>query len=183
MKRLLLLIPIAALALAFFTLGMHQHMTLDAFNYSGEVFDDWYQRKPLLVIAAYFALFAFLTLFLPVAALMTVIAGALFGFWKGVLVASFAASLAATLAFFLSRFIFHDRKGRPASTQADGRRPVGGKCVRWGKRRDVGWVAEPTLAQRGDAAGTHSEYTIKQTQLPVGYLPFSGRAWPIPAAG
>jgi hypothetical protein len=40
MKRLLLLIPIAALALAFFTLGMHQQMTLDAFNYSGEVFDD-----------------------------------------------------------------------------------------------------------------------------------------------
>jgi hypothetical protein len=106
-------------------------------------------------------LFAFLTLFLPVAALMTVIAGALFGFWKGVLVASFAASLAATLAFFLSRFIFHNRKGRPASTQADGRRPVGEKCGRWGKRRDVGcWVAEPTLAQRGDAGGTHSAYPI-----------------------
>lgn len=108
MKRLLLLIPIAALAVAFFALGLHQHMTLDAFYASGEAFDDWYQRQPMLVISAYFALFAFLTLFLPVAALMTVIAGALFGFWKGVLVASFAASLAATLAFFLSRFILHD---------------------------------------------------------------------------
>lgn len=108
MKRLLLLLPIAALAVAFFALGLHQHMTLDAFYASGEVFDDWYQRKPMLVITAYFALFAFLTLFLPVATLMTVISGALFGFWKGVLVASFAASLAATLAFFLSRFIFHD---------------------------------------------------------------------------
>ena len=108
MKRLLLLIPIAALALAFFAFGLHHHLTLDAFYASGEVFDDLYQRQPLLVIAAYFALFAFVTLFLPLAALMTVIAGALFGFWKGVLVASFAASLAAMLAFFLSRFIFHD---------------------------------------------------------------------------
>jgi uncharacterized membrane protein YdjX (TVP38/TMEM64 family) len=39
---------------------------------------------------------------------MTVVAGALFGFWKGALIASFAAALAATLTFWLSRFILHD---------------------------------------------------------------------------
>ena len=36
------------------------------------------------------------------------IGGALFGFWKGVLIASFAAALGGTLAFWLSRFVLHD---------------------------------------------------------------------------
>ncbi len=108
MKRLALLIPIAALILAFFAFGLHHHLTLEAFHAGGETFDVWYAQHPVLVVAAYFAIFALVTLFLPIAALMTVVAGGLFGFWKGILISSFAAALAATLAFWLSRFILHD---------------------------------------------------------------------------
>jgi uncharacterized membrane protein YdjX (TVP38/TMEM64 family) len=108
MKRLALLSLIAALPLAFFGLGLHQHLTLDTFHAGGETFDVWYAQHPWLVITVYFAIFAVATLFLPIAALMAVVAGALFGFWKGAPIASLAAALAATLAFWLSRFILHD---------------------------------------------------------------------------
>jgi uncharacterized membrane protein YdjX (TVP38/TMEM64 family) len=108
MKRLALLIPIAALILAFFALDLDRYLTLDTFQAGGETFDGWYTQHPWLVVGGYFAVFALATLFLPIAAPMTVVAGALFGFWMGVLIASFAAALAATLAFWLSRFILHD---------------------------------------------------------------------------
>lgn len=108
MKRLALLIPIGLAILGFFALGLHHHATLDAFEDGREIFDAWYAQSPLMVSAAYFGLVTIATLFLPVAAPLTVIAGALFGFWKGLLIASFATSLAATLGFLLSRYVLHD---------------------------------------------------------------------------
>ena len=131
MKRLALLIPIAALIPAFFALGLHHHLTLDAFHASHETFDAWYAQQPWLVVGGYFAIFVLATLFLPIAALMTVVAGALFGFWKGVLIASFAAALAATLAFWLSRFILHDTHPAPL------RRAAGGGQRRHGQGRGL----------------------------------------------
>ncbi len=108
MKKLPLLVLVGAALLAFFALGLHHHLTIDAFHEGHETFDTWYQQSPWLVSSAYFGLVACATLFLPVTALLTVIAGALFGLWKGVLITSFATSLAATLGFLLSRHVLHD---------------------------------------------------------------------------
>jgi uncharacterized membrane protein YdjX (TVP38/TMEM64 family) len=108
MKRLVLLIPVAALILAFFALGLHEHMTLAAFHERHESFIAWYGEHPLPVIGGYVAAFTLMTLFLPVAALMSVAAGALFGFWQGLLIASFTAAFAATVAFWLARLVLHD---------------------------------------------------------------------------
>ena len=108
MKRYVVLIPLAALGVAFFALDLHRRLSLDAFHAWAETFDAWYTHSPELVVAGYFGLFLVATLVLPVAALMAAVAGALFGFWKGALIASFAAALAATLAFLLSRFLLHD---------------------------------------------------------------------------
>jgi hypothetical protein len=47
MKRLALLILIAALSLAFFALGLHQHPTLDTFHAGDETFDVWYAQASL----------------------------------------------------------------------------------------------------------------------------------------
>ena len=108
MKRLVLLLPLAVLVWAFLALGLDQHLTLDAFQASHEAFAAWYKEHPWLVIGGYMAAYILMTLFLPIAALMTVVGGALFGFWKGVPIASFAAALGATLAFWLSRFVLHN---------------------------------------------------------------------------
>jgi len=58
MKRLALLILIAALSLAFFALGLHQHPKLDTFHAGGETFDVWYAQHPWLVITVYFTIFS-----------------------------------------------------------------------------------------------------------------------------
>lgn len=108
MKRLTLLVPVGVAIAALVGLGLHEHLTLDAFEDGAETFHAWYAQRPVMVSAAYFGLVTLATLFLPVAAPLTVIAGALFGFWKGLLIASFATSLAATLGFLLSRYVLHD---------------------------------------------------------------------------
>lgn len=108
MNRYVFLILLAALGVAFFALDLHRHLSLDAFQAWAATFEAWYAQSPWLVVAGYFGLFLVATLFLPVAGLMAAGAGALFGFCKGVLIASFAASLAATFAFLISRFLLRD---------------------------------------------------------------------------
>ena len=108
MNRLVLLAAVGLAMAALVGLGLYHGVTLESLHEGKGVFNGWYARSPLLVSAAYFGLVAVATLFLPVAAPLTVIAGALFGFWKGLLIASFATSLAATAGFLLSRFVLHD---------------------------------------------------------------------------
>ncbi|WP_461481707.1 FAD-dependent oxidoreductase [Porticoccus sp.] len=68
-----------------------------------------YAQQPLLTAAVYFVIYVVATGFsLPGAALLTVIAGMIFGLWTGVLLVSFASSLGATLAFMVSRLLLRD---------------------------------------------------------------------------
>ncbi len=58
---------------------------------------------------AFFMIYVFATAFsLPGATILTLAAGALFGFWQGFLIASFASSIGATLAFLVSRYLLRD---------------------------------------------------------------------------
>src|SRR5205823_9276629 len=45
---------------------------------------------------------------LPAAGALSLLGGALFGLWLGVLVVDIAATLGATLAFLLTRYLFRD---------------------------------------------------------------------------
>jgi uncharacterized membrane protein YdjX (TVP38/TMEM64 family) len=45
---------------------------------------------------------------LPIAVLMTLLAGALFGLWPGAILTSFASTIGSTLCFLLSRYLFKD---------------------------------------------------------------------------
>ncbi len=64
------------------------------------------------------------TLSLPGAALLTLLGGALFGLWPGILLVSFAATLGATLAMLVSRYLLRDwvqrRFAGPMRTVNDG---------------------------------------------------------------
>ncbi|MFV0245504.1 MAG: FAD-dependent oxidoreductase [Qingshengfaniella sp.] len=59
----------------------------------------------LLFALAYIAVTA---LSLPIAVWLTLAGGALFGFWQGVLLVSFASAIGATLAFLASRYLLRD---------------------------------------------------------------------------
>ncbi len=109
MKRMVLLLLIAALVAAFFALDLHRFLTLEALKSSQDGFAAWYDARPGLVVGAFFAGYVAVTaLSLPGAAVMTLAAGALFGLGVGTLVVSFASSIGATLAFLVSRFLLRD---------------------------------------------------------------------------
>ncbi|MCR8723810.1 FAD-dependent oxidoreductase [Frigidibacter sp. ROC022] len=70
---------------------------------------DWRMAHPLALAAGVFGLYVVTTaLSLPLATWLTLGAGALFGFWQGLLLVSFASTLGATLAFLAARWLFRD---------------------------------------------------------------------------
>ncbi|MFN3292454.1 MAG: FAD-dependent oxidoreductase, partial [Gemmobacter sp.] len=83
--------------------------------------DQWRQAHPVLLWALVFAGYVGVTaLSLPVAVWMTLAAGALFGFWWGLLLVSFAASLGATLAFLAARYLLRDAVRRRFGARMQG---------------------------------------------------------------
>lgn len=71
--------------------------------------EQWRQQNLMGFAALFFALYVLVTATsLPLAVWMTLAAGALFGFWWGLLLVSFASSIGATMAFLLSRYLLRD---------------------------------------------------------------------------
>ena len=109
MKKLILLAAIVGLVVLYFALGLNQYLTFEQLSAQQAQFNAWLSVHPTLVPAAFFSLYILVTaLSLPGAAIMTLAAGALFGLWQGLLLASFASSIGATLAFLVARFVLRD---------------------------------------------------------------------------
>jgi pyruvate/2-oxoglutarate dehydrogenase complex dihydrolipoamide dehydrogenase (E3) component/uncharacterized membrane protein YdjX (TVP38/TMEM64 family) len=108
-KRLLLLAVVAAAIAAFFAFDLRQYLSLEFFQASRARIDALYAAHPWQTAAAFFAVYVAVTaLSLPGAAIMTLVAGAIFGVVTGTVLVSFASSIGATLAFLVSRFLLRD---------------------------------------------------------------------------
>src|SRR5512139_2752175 len=108
-KRLLVLLVVLAAIAAFFVFDLRQYVTQAFFESQRARIDALYAAHPLQTIAVYsIAYVAVTALSLPGAVPMTLIGGALFGFWLGTLLVSFASSIGATLAFLASRLLLRD---------------------------------------------------------------------------
>ncbi|MBU1003814.1 MAG: TVP38/TMEM64 family protein [Proteobacteria bacterium] len=108
-KKLLLLLLLASLATAFFAFDLGQYLTLAYLKSRQADFAALYAANRLTVLGVYFLIYVTTTaLSLPGATVLTLAGGALFGFWTGLLVISFASSLGATLACFAARFLLRD---------------------------------------------------------------------------
>jgi pyruvate/2-oxoglutarate dehydrogenase complex dihydrolipoamide dehydrogenase (E3) component/uncharacterized membrane protein YdjX (TVP38/TMEM64 family) len=108
-RKLLLLAVLVVLVAAFFALDLGRFFSLEYIRGAREQFATLYQAHPAQVIGAFFAIYVAVTaLSLPGAAIMTLLAGAIFGLWVGTLVVSFASSLGATLAMLASRYLLRD---------------------------------------------------------------------------
>ena len=109
LQRLLIVVAIITLVILFKVLGLGQYLTLDYLKASQDNFLQLYTNHRLAVIAAYMTVYIIVTaLSLPGAAVMTLAGGAMFGFWTGVLVVSFASTIGATLACLVARFLLRD---------------------------------------------------------------------------
>lgn len=109
LRKLILLVVIAALIASFFIFDLGQYLNLTNLKTQQEAFSEQVSANPWLIGGAYFFLYVLVTaLSLPGAALMTLLGGALFGLFGGTLLVSFASTLGATLAMLISRFMLRD---------------------------------------------------------------------------
>jgi uncharacterized membrane protein YdjX (TVP38/TMEM64 family) len=93
----------------FFALGWHHYFSWDSIranlnSFKAQVEDHW-----LLSLVVFFVVYAAITaLSIPVAAIMTLLGGALFDRVIGTILISLAATVGAVLAFGSSRYLFRD---------------------------------------------------------------------------
>lgn len=107
--KMALLICIVGLAALFFIFDIHQYFSLAALKENLFTLQRYHADHPVLSISIYMITYIVVTaLSLPGAGIMTLAGGAIFGFWKGVVMVSFASTIGATLAFILARFLFRD---------------------------------------------------------------------------
>jgi uncharacterized membrane protein YdjX (TVP38/TMEM64 family) len=93
----------------FYATGLNQFLSWESVRQHLEAWQGQVQAHFALVLLTYFVLYVAITsLSLPVAALLTLVGGALFGRWATTAVVSVAATLGATLAFLSSRYLFRD---------------------------------------------------------------------------
>ena len=108
-KRIALLALLAAAIVAYFWFDLGQYFSLEAFKAQQAQIVAAKDANPLLYIGGFFLIYVVVTaLSLPGAAIMTLVAGALFGIVTGTILVSFASSIGATLAFLSARFLLRD---------------------------------------------------------------------------
>ena len=107
-KAVLALVLIGAIA-AYFVFDLGQYLSLENFKASQADIVAAKDANPTLYIAGFFLLYVAVTgLSIPGAAIMSLVAGALFGVVLGTLIVSFASTMGATLAFLSSRYLLRD---------------------------------------------------------------------------
>ncbi|MBC8021552.1 MAG: FAD-dependent oxidoreductase [Burkholderiales bacterium] len=107
--KLAVLAVIVALVVAFFVLDLRQYISLEFFQSKRAQIETYFHAHPVQTGLVFFAVYVAVTgLSLPGAAILTLVAGAIFGLLWGVVIVSFASSIGATLAFLASRYLLHD---------------------------------------------------------------------------
>lgn len=84
-------------------------LSLDGIKTHQQALLSYVDHAPLRSALIFFALYvAVSALSIPGAAILTLLGGALFPLWEGILLVSFASTLGATLAMFASRYLLRD---------------------------------------------------------------------------
>lgn len=108
-KRIALLVLLAAAIAAYFWFDLGTVLSLENFKQSQTDIVAAKDANPLFYIGGFFLIYVIVTaLSLPGAAIMSLVAGALFGVITGTILVSFASTIGATLAFLSARFLLRD---------------------------------------------------------------------------
>jgi uncharacterized membrane protein YdjX (TVP38/TMEM64 family) len=118
--RVLLVLVIGGLVVAFFALGLQHVVSLDRLKAHERDLLALRDRNPVLAAAAYLALYVVMAASsVPGALVVTLAGGAIFGLVEGTVLASFGSTIGATLAFLASRFLFRDLVARRFQSRLD----------------------------------------------------------------
>ncbi len=108
-KKLGIILVFAALIAAFFVFDLGQFLSFEYLKEQRETFQGFADDFPIKAALYFFIIYVAVTgLSLPGAAVMTLLAGALFGVVEGTILVSFASTIGATLAFLVSRLALRD---------------------------------------------------------------------------
>ena len=108
-KKTILVLVLLGAIVAYFVFDLGQILSLENFKASQSEIVAAKDSNPILYIAGFFILYVAVTgLSIPGAAIMSLVAGALFGVLVGTIIVSFASTLGATLAFLSARFVLRD---------------------------------------------------------------------------
>lgn len=108
-KVLFLAVLVGAVALAWVVFDLGQYLNFYYIQSRAPHWQAQLDQQPLLFGGIFFAVYVLITgLSIPGAAVMTLLAGALFGVVWGTVLVSFASTLGATLAFLIARFVARD---------------------------------------------------------------------------
>ncbi len=104
--RIVLILLVAVMIVSFFSLELNQYLSLSFVKQAREKFELLYTRNAFLVLGAYFLIYVGTTaMSLPGAAVLSLAGAALFGFWRTLVLVSFASTIGATLAFVFARYL------------------------------------------------------------------------------
>lgn len=107
--RTWLLLLVLGLVALFYALGLQRYLDIAWLQTQRDALFALRDSYFWLSSAAYFLIYVLVAaLSLPAAAILTLLGGAVFGFWWGLMLVSFASSIGATLAFLLARTILRD---------------------------------------------------------------------------
>ncbi len=109
MSKPLLFGALTVVALVLIVALRQHNIDLETLRYWLANADRWHTDHLTTLAAVFFTAYIMVTaLSLPLAVWMTLAAGALFGFWGGVAIVSFASTIGATLAFLAARYLLRD---------------------------------------------------------------------------
>ncbi len=107
-KLVILLSAIIAFGLIKY-FGLDQYLTFDYIKENQREFQNYYAQNTALTIGIYFIIYVISTaLSIPGATVLTLLGGALFGLWEGLLIVSFASTIGASLSFLIARGVLQE---------------------------------------------------------------------------
>ncbi|MBC8401259.1 MAG: dihydrolipoyl dehydrogenase [Candidatus Marinimicrobia bacterium] len=108
-QKIILTVLIIALVAVYFIFDLGQFLNFEYLKEQQVQFQVFYQQNRLLTIGTFALTYIGVTMLsIPGAVILTLAGGAIFGFWLGTIVVSFASTSGATLAFFNCRYLFRD---------------------------------------------------------------------------
>ena len=107
--KISLLLFLISLIILFFIFEMNQYSSLQNVKIQYQNLLHYYDKNNLLIHIIFIFIYIITTsLSLPFALALTLIGGALFGFWYGLILVSFGSTIGATIAFLIARFIGYE---------------------------------------------------------------------------
>jgi uncharacterized membrane protein YdjX (TVP38/TMEM64 family) len=107
--KLIIIFILLVLVSCFFYFDVSYFLTIEYLKENKDIFSDYFNNNKVKTIIIFFIFYIIMTtISFPGATILTLAGGAIFGFWTGFIIISFASSIGATFSFLLSRYFFRD---------------------------------------------------------------------------